>query len=65
MKVLSKKKLLKQYGFPRTYLSGPGLGSSWPGGIGGGDLGGWFLLGLGVDRESVSKGLVVGLCLGG
>ena len=31
MKVLSKKKLLKQYGFPRAYLSGPVHGSSWPG----------------------------------
>lgn len=28
MKVLSKKKLLKQYGFPRMYLLGPTLGSS-------------------------------------
>lgn len=27
MKVLSKKKLLKQYGFPRMYLLGPVLGS--------------------------------------
>lgn len=67
MKVLSKKKLLKQYGFPRMYLLGPMLGSSLLGGRRGGHLSPslFFVRTGGRGGESMSKGLVVGMCLVG